>query len=48
MSGSYSAYCHLAKSKLPEVDSGMVDLRGIVTDGEAGLMKAMKVFYPQT
>ena len=47
MSRSYSAYCHLA-SKLLEDDSGIADLRGVVTDGEAGLMKAMKVFYPQT
>ena len=37
MSRSYSTYWHLA-SKLP----------GVVTGGEAGLMKAIKVFYPQT
>ena len=30
------------------MDSGIADLRGVVTDGEAGLMKAIKVFYPQT
>ena len=47
MSRSYIPYCHLA-SKLLEEDSGIADLRGVVTDGEAGLMKAMKVFYPQT
>ena len=47
MSRTYSAYCHLA-SKLLEVDSGIADLRGVVTDGEAGLIRAMKAFYPQT
>ena len=47
MSRTYSAYCHLA-SKILEVDSGIADLRGVVTDGEAGLIKAMKAFLPQT
>ena len=43
MSQSYSTYCHLA-CKLIEVDSGIADLRGDVAGGEAGQMKAMKVF----
>ena len=47
MSRTYSAYCHLASKHL-EVDSGIADLKGVVTDDEAGLIKAMKVFYPQT
>ena len=46
MSRSYSAYCHLA-AKLREVDNGIADLRSVVTDGEPGLLKALKVFYPQ-
>ena len=47
MTRSYSAYCHLA-AKLREVDNGIADLRSLATDGEPGLLKALKVFYPQT
>lgn len=47
MTRSYSAYCHLA-SKLKEVEPGVSDLRASVTDGEPGLMKAWKVFYPES
>ncbi|KAL9965864.1 hypothetical protein ACROYT_G029718 [Oculina patagonica] len=47
MTRSYSAYCHLA-SKLKEVEPGVNDLRASVTDGEPGLIKAWKVFYPES
>ena len=47
MTRRYSAYCHLA-SKLKEVEPGVSDLRASVTDGEPGLMKAWKVFYPES
>ena len=30
------------------MDSGIEDLRSVVTDWEAGLIITMKVFYPQT
>ena len=46
MSRSYSAFCHLA-AKLKEIDNGIGDLKCVVTDGEPGLIKAFKVFYPQ-
>ena len=46
MSRSYSAFCHLA-AKLKEIDNGIGDLKCVVTDGEPGLIKAFKGFYPQ-
>ena len=45
MTRGYSAYCHLA-SKLKEEEPDIGDIRSVVTDGEAGLCKALKVFYP--
>lgn len=45
MTRGYSAYCHLA-SKLKEEEPDIGDIRSLVTDGEAGLLKALKVFYP--
>lgn len=47
MTRSYSAYCHLA-CKMKEVESGVADLRASVTDGELGLIRAWKVFYPES
>lgn len=45
MTRGYSTYCHLA-SKLKEEEPDIGDIRSVVTDGEAGLCKALKVFYP--
>ena len=45
MTRGYSAYCHLA-SKLKEEEPDIGDIRSVVTDGEVGLCKALKVFYP--
>ena len=45
MTRGYSAYCHLA-SKLKEEEPDIGDIRSLVTDGEGGLCKALKVFYP--
>lgn len=47
MTRSYSAYCHLA-CKMKEVEPGVADLRASVTDGELGLIRAWKVFYPES
>ena len=46
MSRSYRAFCYLAV-KLKEIDNGIGNLKCVVTDGEPGLIKAFKVFYPQ-
>ena len=47
MTRSYGSYCHLA-CKMKEVEPAVADLRASVTDGEPGLAKALRVFYPDS
>lgn len=45
MTRTYGSYCHLA-CKMKEVEPAVADLRASVTNGEPGLTKALRVFYP--
>lgn len=47
MTRSYAAYAHLL-AKLKEIEPDIDDMKGFMTDGEPGLLKAIKTFLRKT